>query len=180
MKNSISAIQKVKSAISSLSLSHDYSSDLDEYIRILTNQRVNFVVTGEFSSGKSSLINTLINYNLLPTADIPMTSKRVEIYHTEAPIIKCYWSTKASKIAQAAIEQIVILLEDANRSDNGKSHLHKTKWEHDCTQFSYTPSQPASIQNFLWIVESSQLARDKKSTTSTERDEQKKKTKGYS
>lgn len=163
MEHLISVMQKIKINVSDPDIDIDkdrvFSNEIDEYIRILTNAKVRCVVAGEFSSGKSSLINAIINYSLLPTADIPMTSKCVEISHSEQPIIKCYWREKVSKITKTAIESAVILLEKANHGNAGKFPLKKIQWNNDSTQITYIPSQLDSIQKFLWDIESYQPTR---------------------
>lgn len=172
MENLISIIEKVKSIITSLSLIHNYTNDLNRYIQLLTDKRVNFVVTGEFSSGKSSLINTIINCNILPTADLPMTSKQVDIYHSESPTIKCYLSTKANKKTIKSINQTITLLEETiNRN---KSYSSKIVWECDYTNFSYFPSKIENIQNFLFNIDSSPLAH-----SSTDQESCNKNSKGF-
>ena len=79
----VDAIVKLKNYLQKWPDSEEDCALLEEYISQLQQKMVTIAVEGEFSSGKSSLINALIGYQLLPTADRPLTSRRVEILHSD-------------------------------------------------------------------------------------------------
>jgi ribosome biogenesis GTPase A len=62
-----------------IQLSKDYkldniTSELKSETDKLKNEYLFLVVIGQFKRGKSTLINSLIGHNLLPTAVLPLTS----------------------------------------------------------------------------------------------------------
>ena len=76
----------VESAVSRFSLPDEDRSFLTEQIGMIRSRRLdpNFylAIVGEFSSGKSTLINALLGAELLPTGAIPTTSAVTRICHS--------------------------------------------------------------------------------------------------
>ena len=52
----------------------DYRNDLDQYIKDINEDRFQMLVVGEFSRGKSTLINALLGKALIPSSRNPTTA----------------------------------------------------------------------------------------------------------
>jgi small GTP-binding protein len=59
--------------------------DLEEGRRRLEEERVNLVVLGEFKRGKSTLVNSLVESNVVPTGVLPLTAAVIAVRHGETP-----------------------------------------------------------------------------------------------
>jgi small GTP-binding protein len=59
--------------------------DLEEGRRRLEDARVNLVVLGEFKRGKSTLVNALINTDVVPTGVLPLTAAVTVVRHGTTP-----------------------------------------------------------------------------------------------
>jgi small GTP-binding protein len=59
--------------------------DLEEGRRRLEEQRVNLVVLGEFKRGKSTLVNALVESDVVPTGVLPLTAAVTVVRHGEKP-----------------------------------------------------------------------------------------------
>jgi hypothetical protein len=60
---------------------------IDGFVASLAINMNKIIAVGEFSSGKSSLLNALLGTDVLPMADLPMTGTPIEIQHSETPYI---------------------------------------------------------------------------------------------
>lgn len=52
----------------------DYRNDLDQYIKDINEDRFQMLVVGEFSRGKSTLINALLGKAIIPSSRNPTTA----------------------------------------------------------------------------------------------------------
>ena len=59
--------------------------DLEEGRRRLEDERVNLVVLGEFKRGKSSLVNALVDAEVVPTGVLPLTAAVTVVRYGEKP-----------------------------------------------------------------------------------------------
>ncbi len=59
------------------------NQSLDNCVRYARYGRYHVTTLGVFSSGKSTLINSLLENRILPAADLPVTAITTEIYHSD-------------------------------------------------------------------------------------------------
>ena len=116
---------------------------------------ITIAVVGEFSSGKSSLINALIGHQLLPVADRPLTSIRVEIRHSSQNSLTVHWSNPASPRTQKRILEILRGLEPRGFSFYAPDLGNRIHWNSDATVCSYATDNPEAMARFLSITEKS-------------------------
>jgi len=126
---------------------------IDDYISQLETQSVNLCVSGEFSSGKSSLINSLISYPLLPTADLPLTSKRIEIKHSDQLYLTCWLSKTVTREARQTVCRWLSSFEAGHVGKAGRRIRDRIRWDKDCTRMTYSPVDVVCIRNFLYWLE---------------------------
>ena len=85
----------VESAVSRFSLPDEDRSFLKEQIGMIRSRRLDpniyLAIVGEFSSGKSTLINALLGAELLPTGAIPTTSAVTKIHHSPHVSVEVYF-----------------------------------------------------------------------------------------
>ena len=62
---------------------HHYKKDLDELIKQLMQEQFEIIVVGEFSNGKSTLINALVGMEILPSSIHPSTAILNKLHYAE-------------------------------------------------------------------------------------------------
>jgi ribosome biogenesis GTPase A len=81
--------------VSRFSLPDEDRSFLTEQIGMIRSRRLDpnlyLAIVGEFSSGKSTLINALLGADLLPTGAIPTTSAVTKIHHSPHVSVEFYF-----------------------------------------------------------------------------------------
>lgn len=89
----------VKKFISILSLEEreDIAADVHKLLQPL-GRKFQAVVVGPVNSGKSSIINKLLNRNLLPTSSLPSTNQMISITYGPKEIVKIPNSSKQHSI----------------------------------------------------------------------------------
>ena len=70
------------------------------YADSLEDDYITVALAGEFSSGKSTLINALLENEILPSGDRPLTSINVQIQHSEKSYIRITWNKDLTPINQ--------------------------------------------------------------------------------
>lgn len=84
-----------------------FQKDLDRIQTRLDDKGVNISIVGEFSSGKSSLINAMLGVNLLEMDDMPDTTLvPVVIYYAPTPILTIERKGGATEVAGMPVEEI--------------------------------------------------------------------------
>jgi len=74
--------------------------DLENKLKM--NNKINIAIVGAYSTGKSYFINSLLNENILPTGDIPITS---------VPSILVYGDNRSIKVIEQNGEEEIISIE---------------------------------------------------------------------
>lgn len=70
----------------------------ERYINLAENNYITVALAGEFSAGKSTLINALLEEEILPSGDRPLTSINVQIKHSEKSYIRITWNKELTPI----------------------------------------------------------------------------------
>ncbi len=122
---------------------------IDEIIYNIEKGKINFMVCGEFSAGKSSLINAIIGHQLLPVADIPLTSRQIEIIHAKKPYIKCHWSNSIDEQTQKKVQKTIDDIENSRKTKTED----RVKWITENQELEYHPMSIKNISAFLWAIE---------------------------
>lgn len=148
--------KEIKSILQEIPGSRSDCAKIDDYISQLESRSVNVCVSGEFSSGKSSLINSLIAYPLLPVSDLPLTSTRTEIVHSVQPYLSCWWGEGLSREASEDLLKALSAAEEGRGAGSGRKLRERISWCANMTQMSYRPLDVLSIKNFLWMFEAAQ------------------------
>lgn len=139
---------------------------IDEIVYNIEKRKIDFMVCGEFSSGKSSLINALIGYQLLPVADIPLTSKQIEIIHAEKPHVRCHWSDSVDEHIKNAIKKTIKDIENSRKTNIED----RTKWITGNYELEYYPICMKDISAFLWAIEAASNGVTKERCIKTKKD----------
>lgn len=126
LKNKISflenLIEKIKSENKIIfpdNLLLDNSSHLKTLSEKIENKKFNLVVLGFFKRGKSSLINSLINDEILPYSVIPLTSIVTILEYGKKNIAKVFF--KDHKSEETDIQNINNYITEKNNPDNKKN-----------------------------------------------------------
>ena len=151
----IDVITKAQEVLQKIPNSEADCARLEEYRSQLSQDIVTIAVVGEFSSGKSSLINALIGNQLLPVADRPLTSKRVEIRHSEKAMLSLHWSKPASAVTRRSLLEVFAALETRGTSLSVLSLKKRVFWTPESTVCNYIADNPETIASFLWVIENS-------------------------
>ena len=154
--NILSVTKSIKNILREIPDSQQDCAKLDDYISQLESRLVNVCVFGEFSSGKSSVINALISYPLLPVADRPLTSKIIAIKHAEKPYLICRWSSRLTRDAARIIKKALTTIESRSSSKRKDKDGNRIKWLDEMMGIEYLTSDILCIKNFLWILQTSQ------------------------
>lgn len=151
----LEAAKKLKDILQEVPGSLSDCSRVDDYISQLETDRIYVCVSGEFSSGKSSLVNALIGYPLLPVADIPLTSKRIEINHSSMPYLTCWGNDEFSEDEKRSMVEALQTVETVCFG-NAENIADRIKWHSDMSRIDYYPVDVLCLRNFLWMYEASQ------------------------
>lgn len=154
--NILSVTKSIKNILREIPGSQQDCSKLDDYISQLESRLVNVCVFGEFSSGKSSVINALISYPLLPVADRPLTSKVIAVKHSENPYLICRWSSSLTRDAARIIKKTLTTIESRIATKRKDKNGNRIKWVDEMMGIEYHAPDMLCIKNFLWILQASQ------------------------
>lgn len=87
---------------------NDVMDKFHEYQSLLKSKRTKCIFIGEFSSGKSTLINSLIGLNILPVGDKPLTNVQTQISHSpKKQIVFIFAKNDKKSIFQGPAESII-------------------------------------------------------------------------
>ena len=92
INDKINSLNTIRNTIIDLSCCGiNYKSDIlgiDEYHKYLQTNKIKIAVLGEFSSGKSSLLNALLKNHIFPTGDLPFTGLPISIESSDKLCLK--------------------------------------------------------------------------------------------
>ena len=149
--------KRVKCILDEIPGSQSDCGKIGDYILQLKSGRINICVFGEFSAGKSSLINSLISYPLMPVADRPLTSIRTGIVHSEQPYLCCWWGVSLSSIAKNAFHKALSKIECRGAAGSSDNMGERISWSNDDKVImSHCLLNALSIRDFLWKFEEEQ------------------------
>lgn len=91
---------------------------LTDIINKLENNNFQIVVLGEFSRGKSTFINALLNENILPSSILPTTAVLTKIFYGKERKVKINFNDNTSKsIELSELKQYITSLENEELSN---------------------------------------------------------------
>lgn len=82
--------------------------DLSEAIQKLQNEKFEVIVVGEFSNGKSTFLNALLQEEVLPSASVPTTTLLNKIHYNPTPTYEVYFEDQTSyQLTNSQFQQFV-------------------------------------------------------------------------
>jgi GTPase Era involved in 16S rRNA processing len=78
--------------------------DLEQALSRLDEDRLNLVVLGEFKRGKSTLVNALLEHDVVPTGVLPLTAAVIAVRHGPAPRLLVEFAD--GKTHEARLEEV--------------------------------------------------------------------------
>jgi len=89
-------IQKIKTAEGTLDIANTFIDKIDK----ICNDPLNLAVMGEFNAGKSSFINKLLGFDILPTGIVPKTATIIKVKYGLKSKIEIHYTKNGQKIIE--------------------------------------------------------------------------------
>lgn len=103
-KSNIGFVQTSSNILEQLNNQYIHQSNpIDNYIykiNKLCNEPLNLAVMGEFNAGKSSFINKLLGFDILPTGIVPKTATIIKVKYSTEPKIEIHYNIDGKTIVE--------------------------------------------------------------------------------
>lgn len=98
---------------------HSLKDSVHKIAEISTNEFLDFVIVGQFKTGKSSFINALIGKDILPIGVIPITAVITRIYYGAAEKAIIYYNNKTKEeIEISKIDEFIVERKNPKNNKN--------------------------------------------------------------